>query len=659
MAVLLAATTGWSFEMPTLFSDHLVLQQKQPVSLWGKAEPGEQVRLTATWGAEAVVVADPSGQWRAQLKTPSAGGPYEVKVTGTSGSKSIKDVLIGEVWICSGQSNMEMPLAGWPPGDPIANSAAEIAAANLPQIRMFTVEHAIASAPASDCRGQWQVCSPATATAFSATAYFFGRTLQQELDVPIGLLHTSWGGTPAESWTSAEFLRSMPEFAQVLDLIKTSQVQVEARQHWLESHPVFSVADKPEADRYINLDLNDTACPASSYDDSRWGTMKLPVSWENEIGQFDGVIWFRREVDIPAEWAGLDLFLELGPIDDMDITYLNGERVGGMEEQGLWQANRLYPVAAQLVKPGPNLIAVRVLDTQGGGGLYGRADQLRIYPQGKPESAISLAGDWRYLPVAEYLNGRFYQLDVAGADYFSRPTVAVEISAYTPSFLYNAMIAPLVPYTLRGAIWYQGESNTGRPQQYRTLFPLMIDSWRHAWGGVVFPFYFVQIAPYDYGSDTRSQELREAQMLTLNHPKTGMAVTLDIAAPSIHPPNKQDVGKRLALWALARDYGRKVVYSGPLYKSMKLKGDKITLEFQHTGSGLKAGAAGLTGFEIAGADRRFMPAQAVISGKQVLVFSPQVNQPVAVRYAWSNLATASLFNQEGLPASSFRTDDWE
>lgn len=660
MAYLFTAAAAGALEWPSLLGDHMVLQQKAQAALWGKAAPGETVSLNASWGAAAAVVAGADGKWHARLQTPAAGGPFSLTISAASGNKTFTDILIGEVWLCSGQSNMEMPLAGWPPGDPIAHSTDEIAAAVHPQIRLFTVEKATSAMPLDDCRGEWQVCTPATASPFSATAYFFGRTLQKELNIPIGLIHSSWGGTPAEAWTNAEYLKTMPEYTRVLSQISESQAAMKARQQWLEGHPVFSVTDKPANERFAGLDFADAVCCTSSLDDARWGRMKLPVSWEStEMGQFDGVVWFRRTVEVPAEWVGRNLVVELGPIDDMDATWFNGERIGSMEEAGLWQTKRVYPVPAAMVKAGSNLIAIRVIDTQGGGGVYGRADQLKLYPEGSPESTLSLAGEWRYLPVAEYQNSRFYQLKVAEADFFARPKVTVEISANTPTFLYNAMIAPLVPYTLRGAIWYQGESNAGRAREYRTLFPLMIDCWRQQWGGKPFPFYYVQIAPYDYGESTRSQELREAQMLTLRHPHTGMAVTLDIGAPSIHPPNKQEVGRRLALWALAKEYGRKLVFSGPVYKKMAVRGDQIILSFDYAGSGLKAGNAGLIGFEIAGADQRFVPAQAHLAGKKVVVSSPQVARPVAVRYAWSNLATASLFNLENLPASSFRTDDWK
>ena len=659
LILLLSFSSIMALELPALFADHMVLQQKQQAAFWGHALPGETVQLTATWGATASVKADAAGLWKARLRTPGAGGPWALTISAPSGSRTLSDILIGEVWLCSGQSNMEMPLAGWPPGDPITDSAAEIAAADWPQIRMFTVQRATANTPATDVRGSWQVCTPQNAASFSATAYFFGRTLHQDLGVPVGLVHSSWGGTPVEAWISAGAISTQPAFKDIVQQIAASTAEYAARQRWLESHARIAVDDARGEDRFVGLEFADGACPKPEFGDENWHTMSLPTGWEQtEMGLFDGVVWFRKWVEIPPAWQGADLVVELGPIDDMDVTWFNGERIGAFEKGGFWQAPRLYQVPARLVQPGRNLVAVRVVDNQGGGGIYGRAEQLKVYPAGQPEAALSLAGDWRYLPVAEYLNGQFYQFDVAQADFFSRPKMHIEISAGTPTCLYNAMIAPLVPYALRGAIWYQGESNTGNPRAYRTLFPLMIDNWRHDWGAE-FPFYFVQIAPYEYGSGTPSQELREAQMLTLNHPKTGMAVTMDIAAVSIHPPNKQDVGKRLALWALARDYGRRLLCSGPIYKGMKIKGGQIEINFDYTGSGLKAGEKGVTGVEIAGADRQFVSARALIQGKKLLVSSPQVNRPVAVRYAWSNTAEGTLFNQEGLPASSFRTDDWE
>jgi len=299
------------------------------------------------------------------------------------------------------------------------------------------------------------------------------------------------------------------------------------------------------------------------------------------------------------------------------------------------------------------------VDNLGGGGLFGKPEQMRLYLPSAPEKTLSLAGAWKYLPVAEFRSGIFYLFPLTGNIFQTHPQVPVQISAYTPTFLYNAMIAPLIPYAIRGAIWYQGESNTGNPRQYRTLFPLMIQNWRQNWGLGDFPFYYVQIAPWEYGKETRSQELRDVQRQCLDVPNSGMAVTLDIGNPqNIHPANKLDVGRRLALWALAKTYKKKMVFSGPLFQRIHIQGDQIKVYFDHCGTGLAAGPSGLHHFEIAGVDRRFYPAQASLAKNQVIVTAKEVKHPVAVRYAWSNTAEASLFNKEGLPASSFRSDDW-
>ncbi len=650
-----------ALDLPALFSDHMVLQQKQAAPFWGIAAPNEQVTIAASWGKSGQTRADAQGRWRLAIKTPKAGGPYTVTISGEKEKKILQDVLIGEVWLCSGQSNMEMPLMGWPPGDPIENSKEAIAAAQLPLLRLCTVQHAVSAVPLSDCSASWSPCTPETAKNFSATAFFFGRTLVEQLHIPVGLIHSSWGGTFAQSWINGEFLKTMPEFAAITEKIRSNSGEIGQYQKWLEQHRSFSVNDKNEDARWIDLDFGDRACSQADYADQEWRTMSLPIFWEKtEMGEFDGAIWFRRTIDIPTSWAGKHAIVELGPIDDMDITFINGELIGKHEQTGFWQTERKYNVPGSLLRPGKNVIAVRVVDNQGGGGIYGKPEQMKIYPADQLDEKINLAGEWKYLPVAEYRAGTFYMFSTDPQEYFKHPAVSIEVSPNTPTFLYNAMIAPLVPYRIKGAIWYQGESNTGNPKQYRTLFPLLIANWRHDWGLKDMPFYFVQIAPWEYGAGTRSQELREAQMLSMAVPHSGMAVTLDIGdVKSIHPANKHDVGKRLALWALAKDYGKKVAFSGPIYQSIKIENDAIRISFKYCGSGLVAGKKGLTGFEVAGADRQFQAADAVIIGNKVLVKATNVIKPIAVRYAWSNTASASLFNKEGLPASSFRSDDWD
>jgi len=437
--------------LPRIFGQHMVLQRDKPLPVWGWAEPGERVTVQVA-DKRAETTADDKGAWRVTLAALPAGGPHEMVVAGKN-TIALSDLLIGEVWVCSGQSNMQFPLQA------AVHGKEEVAAADHPTLRLFSVKRVPSDQPQTDCEGHWDICRRETAGGFSAVAYFFGRYLSQQLRVPVGLINTSWGGTLCEAWTREEALQGDPEFRTILQ---------------------------------------------------RRATAKRPQD---------------------------------------------------------------------------------------------RA-----------------------------------------------------------SHLYNGMIAPLVPLAIRGAIWYQGESNVSRARQYRKLFPTMIRDWRKAWGQGDFPFLFVQLAPFRYnGQDKRScAELWEAQLKTLELPHTGMAVTVDIGnVRNIHPKNKQDTGKRLALWALGTTYGKDLVYSGPLFRSMKIDGDQARLSFSHVGGGLVArDGQPLRDFEIAGGDRQFMPATATIEGDTLVVRSEAVAKPVAVRYGWYDAAQPNLSNQAGLPASPFRTDDW-
>jgi sialate O-acetylesterase len=668
ISFLLVGVTAFeskALEMPAIFGNNMVMQQKTEAPIWGKASAGEDIEIASSWGAKATAKAKTNGKWMTKIKTPEAGGSYEVIIKGKDSVITFKNVLVGEVWVCSGQSNMEMPLMGWLPRDTIKNSTKEIKNANYPEMRLFTVAKGVSAEPREDCKGYWAECNSETAKNFSATAYFFGKEIHKELGVPVGLIHTSWGGTPAESWTAPKFLGKVEGFSDFVANMDKLSSQEDEYNNWLGSHPVIEPANEDER-AGKGVSFNDTICPFPDFDDSHWKEMILPTQWEStELGVFDGVVWFRKAINIPESWVGKGLMLELGPIDDIDITFFNGEKVGGYEGMGFWTVERKYKVPAKLVKKGENVIAVRVVDLQGGGGIYGEAEQMKIYPiKEKEVKPINLSGLWKYLPVAQYREGNFYVFGAEEDDFYTTRPDFKGITAYTPTALYNAMIAPIVPYGIKGAIWYQGESNVGRHEQYKQLFPAMIESWRAAWGLGKFPFYFVQIAPYMYDDpeDPVSAKLREAQMETmLSVQNTGMAVTMDIGeVDNIHPPDKQDVGKRLSLWAFARDYGKEnIVYSGPIFKEMIKKGSRITLYFDHIGSGLVAKGDTLTGFQVAGEDKVFVDAEAYIKDNTVIVYSKEAYDPIAVRYAFKNGSVASLFNKEGLPASSFRTDDWE
>lgn len=647
-----------ALELPSIIGDNMLLQQNANVKLWGKAGPGETVVVSAGWQAEGRAVAGDDGKWAAQLKTPAAGGPYDITVTGKKSAITITNVLIGEVWVCSGQSNMEMPLAGWPPRDTVMHSESAIASASYPDIRLFTVARKVSGEPLEECTGKWEICSPSTVSPFSATGYFFGRKLHEDLNVPVGLIASSWGGTPAEAWISAGSLEEAGEFTEEIRGIRESIPLLQEYQKWLESHRQV-VAGAPGEEQWKNLDFNDGKVPLPEFDDSGWEVMNLPAMFETVTGDFDGAVWFRKTVELPAEMAGRDLSLLLGPIDDMDRTYFNGELVGSTEVSGFYQVPREYSVPGRLVNEGVNTIAVRVIDNQGGGGIWGMPGVMKIAAGDKSVTSVSLDGEWKFQPVAELSGNGFFVFNLSGNEYLEteRPKA---IGSSTPTSLFNGMISPLLNYTVKGAIWYQGESNVGRHVQYSKIFPIMIENWREAWGIKDFPFYFVQIAPYVYGGvdSTESAFLRESQESALKLQKTGMVVTLDIATVmNIHPPFKKEVGERLANLALTNDYGNDVVSQGPVFRSMKVEGRTVRVLFDNTGGGLTAGEGGLAEFEIAGNDGKYKKADARISGDEVLLKSSLVREPVSVRYCWRNGAVASLFGKSGLPANQFRSGD--
>lgn len=653
---LVSCQTNSNLKLPSLISDNMLLQQKTNAKIWGKANPGRKISVSTSWNSNGQAIAGKDGKWSVSLPTPEAGGPYTITISGKDTTIVIKNVLIGEVWFCSGQSNMEMPVAGWPPADTIMHSKETIAAASIPEIRLFNVQKVISGQPLDECTGRWEVSTPETVPQFSATGYFFGKKLHAELNIPIGLIESAWGGTPSESWTSSGSLEKAGEFITEIKSIKESGPLQAQYQKWLNTLKQAEL--KPAGkDQWKNLSFNDENIPTTEYNDSKWPVMSLPTQFESVIGEFDGAVWFRKMVDIPKTMEGKDLILSLGPIDDMDRTYFNGKLIGSYEESGFWQVERNYEISASLVKPGANLISVRVLDTQGNGGIYGSTEKMKLSLKNDPNTFVPLKGDWKYQPVAELTGGKFYIYDLSKNEFLAQKR-PVNLGPGTPSVLFNGMVSPVLPYQIKGAIWYQGEANVGRAEQYSKIFPAMIQDWREAWGIKDFPFYFVQIAPFIYeGADsTESGFLREAQESALKLAKTGMAVTLDIATVNnIHPPFKLEVGDRLALLALNNDYGKKSPFIGPLYKSMSLAGSTIKLVFDNVGGGLVAKNNKLNEFEIAGKDGHYKKADAKIVNNEVLVSSPSVKEPVSVRYCWRNAAVASLFNKEGWPAWQFRT----
>lgn len=629
--------------LPAVFTDNMVLQQKTKAAIWGKADPGTVVQVSTTWGKMVYAsTADRNGKWKVMIATPAYGGPYMINISGGN-SIVLRNVLIGEVWLCSGQSNMEMPLAGW--GN-IKNYKQEIAAAKYPKIRLLQVERTVSNSALEDAkivRGGWNVCSPETIGDFSSVAYFYARELYKKTGIPIGLIHTSWGGTIAEAWTSGATLKNMPDFAAAAGKIEKSTIQKDQAEFSQKLNRWQKQLLEKDSGYYQGKPL----WAQTSFNASSWNKMAVPGYWEKSgLPDFDGIVWFRKKVTIPESWAGKDLKFSLGPIDDNDVTFFNGVKIG---ENNVFTEPRNYIIPGSKVKAGTFVLAVRVFDTGGGGGFSGDKKIFSVSSAG--EKSIRLDGEWQYKA-----SSKLKDID---------PMPVLNDGPNRPTVLYNGMINPFIQFSIRGVIWYQGESNADRASQYNELFPALIKDWRRKWNIGDFPFYYVQLASfmkryYDPVPSTWA-ELRDAQSKTLSLPNTGMAVTIDIGEEQdIHPKNKQDVGKRLALIALAKTYGYKTPYSGPALSSFKVVGDKIIADFKFVDGGLKTKDGGpVNGFTIAGANNRYYWATATIQGNQIVLSAPEVTNPVAIRYAWADNPDCNLFNGAGLPASPFRTDDWE
>jgi sialate O-acetylesterase len=641
MAGILTSCALADVRLPRLVSDNMVLQRDSRVKVWGWADPNESVAISFA-GQSLATKADQSGNWFLQLAPMKAGGPFEMTIRGKN-TVVIKNILIGDIWVCSGQSNMQMSVLA------AANSEQEIAAANYPGIRLFEVGNFCAGKPRTNVMGRWQECSPQTIPHFSAAGYYFGRKLHQDLKVPIGLINSVWGGTPAETWMNMDDYLAMGDLFSVKAFKKDTWNKPKTRadfqkqvEDWEKYAYAGDTGNKGYTQGWAGLELNTAG----------WKTIELPQTMESALGKdIDGAFWFRRKVTIPADWAGKDLILRLGPIDDADTTYFNNIQIGqtGDETSPAWSTFREYRIPGNRVKAGQNAIAVRVFDLWLDGGFCGKKEDMVLHQAQNKEHFISLAGSW------------FYKIEFSVDARPKEMGMNTSVCRY-PGVLYNGMIAPLTPMTIRGAIWYQGENNVGS-REYHALLTTLIRNWRQAWNQGDFPFLVVQLAnikqPSAEPGESGWAEIRDAQLkATRTLKNTGLAVAIDIGeANNIHPLNKQAVGNRLALWALANVYGRPVVFSGPVFRSMKVEGGKIRLSFDHLGGGLIArGESALKGFAIAGADGKFVWADAKIEGDTVVVRSDKISRPVTVRYAWSDNPVCNLYNKAGLPATPFRTD---
>ena len=652
-----------SVQLPALISDHMVLKRGPRTGIWGKASPGEKVSVTLG-SQSASTQAGADGKWRVEMDLQKAPAePLELVVQGENTLK-VSDVLVGEVWVGSGQSNMEWRL------QQTVGADKEMAASANPMLRLFTVTKNPATEPLDDVKGQWQVAAPDTVPNSSAVGYYFAKTVQQEIKAPLGFIHTSWGGTPSEAWTSPEAIDSYPDLKAAQQRQRESVATYTGDQKKYAEGFTKWLADTGRADKPNSAPIKFTAAEAQA---QGWTAVKLPGKVKFDGFEGNGEVWLCQEFDVPADFIGRPaLKLDFGAMDGFEQVYLNDQLVKEFTPANLPGGNysHRYDVPGKLVKEKGNVLAIRVFAPL----------KPVAFPMVPKLDRVAL-GDWQAKAV------------------FSLPAPTAEQTAAAPtaptmppdpwnrvSALYNGMLHPLLPAAITGVVWYQGESNIGRAWQYRETFPLMIADWRSHWKQGDFPFYLCQLANHQdktaQPGDSSWAELREAQSVALKLPHTGMAVLLDLGdSADIHPRRKREVGERLALIALAQHYGRKLEFSGPVYQSMKKEDKVIRLSFTHVGAGLEAKklpaeysvmsaldktaplvrnspGSELEGFSVAGADRQWHWANARIDGDSVVVSCDEVPDPVAVRYGWANNPTLNLYNKDGLPASSFRTDDF-
>jgi sialate O-acetylesterase len=617
-----------------LFSSQAVLQRQQVIPVWGWAKPGSSITVTLA-SQNQQTTATNTGKWIVQLPALDAGGPHILKVTDGTKNIELTDILIGDVWLCSGQSNMEWRLRQ------ADNFAKEKKDANYPAIRHFYVDHRVSINPDDDlAAGNWQQATEQTVGEFTAIGFLFAREIYQKTKVPIGILHSSWGGSQLEGWLSRETMQNSLELSTNAKNLPNSWQEADAQQDAKLRSQLFGTAQTNPSSSAEQRYLLDAA------DISKWHHLGNPIGqldWRG-IWAFRGNGFMATQVDIPASVANKTSTLALAIQNSRNQIYINGNLIADTTIAG----TRRLTLKPNTWRAGQNLLMIKqggmVEPAYYGLGLMGNPAELFVSTD---TERISLADGWKVMPSFadkhEYTHG---PNNVA-------------------TTLYNGMIAPLLPYAIKGALWYQGETNAGRAYQYRHSFPLMINDWRQRWASQ-FPFYWVQLTSYGAANNSNTgsnwAELREAQTMTLSLPKTGQAVIYDVGNPAdIHPTNKQTVAQRLAALALTNDYAIPTPALGPVYKSVSFKKGKAILSFDHTGNGLtiKDKYGYLKGFEICGKDKKWTYAKANIVKNQVVLEMPNKAKPMAVRYAWSDSPIeANLFNSNDLPAVPFRTDTW-
>ena len=620
--------------LPQLIGDGMVLQRDSKLNIWGWASPGEKILIKLA-GKNYKTVTGADGKWKIVLSPIKAGGPYTMDIIG-SNHITLNNILLGDVWFCSGQSNMVLPMERVKEKYPD-----EIANANYPMIRNFFVPTASDVSHIYDDlpKGNWLEANPQNVLTFGAASYFFAKKLYEKYHVPIGIINSSVGGTPIQAWISSDGLKQDPYYSDRVERFRDTDYvgQLKRPGSTITKTKLAKILDKGLIEPKKWYD--------TTYVPKEWHSFWLPGYWADQgIKNLNGVVWFRKEITLPASAAGQPAKLFMGRIVDVDFAYVNGILCGSTTYQ---YPPRRYTVPAGVLKAGKNIIVVRVINTAGKGGFV----PDKPYNLVIGDNVTDLRGDWQYK---------------VGQAFEPIPPIAPVFSAQNePTGLYNTMVAPAINYNIKGFVWYQGESNGDKPGEYKQLLPELISDWRNKWHNYDLPFLYVQLPNFMETQYLPSESgwaiIREAQLKALSIYNTGMAVAIDLGEwNDVHPLDKKDVGDRLALSAEKIAYGDEhMVTSGPIYKSAKVEGNKIIISFDNIGSGLMVkGEEGLEQFAIAGKDRKFVWANAVIGGDQVIVFSDEVPEPMYVRYAWAdNPDGANLYNKEGLPASPFRTDD--
>ena len=624
-----------------VWRSNMVMQRNATLTITGTCRPDERVLIKAPWGENAQGHGGPDGRFSVQLKTTDEVGPHQLVVRGDYNEFVLDNVLLGDVWIASGQSNMEMAV-GWQSDgySGVANWEDEVSRSTYDQIRLYTVANDVADAPKSNVEGDWLLAGPDTVKNFSATAWFFARRVYEESQVPIGIVASDWGGTPIEAWIGGATLESLGEYTDVLRAMRERAADAagsEARQggRVAEWRTAFAAAERGAKEGWH----------LASFDDSTWSEVQVPAALPQGFGEHDGTVWLRRRVDLPNAWAGDDCRLEFGAVDDCDTTWWNGVQVGETMGAGRWNEPRSYGIPADRVRAGSSVIAVRVLDFAGASGITGKHDACRLVNT-RTNAEIKLGGFWK---VA--IGSKLGELPA-----WPEPEKA---GPWTPSALYNAMIAPLAGLEPRGAVWYQGESNRGRAEQYSRLFPALVADWRRLFRDDL-AFYAVQIAPFGYGGDKgETGALRQAQRSILALPGTGLVSTLDVGDPrDIHPKQKQEVGERLGRMALCDLYNWTAYpRSGPEPVECSRKLAAVSVRFACAGEGgLKPAGENIGGFEAGCEDGQWYPLIGQIAGDEILLRGTLPAAARKVRYAWGTLDVATFTNADGRPACTFEME---